>query len=86
MLTLFSNFNGLHSLYLARVNIQQGSSNLVANLAANIHAAGGLLGGEPLPDYVTFGIFVICEGTYSGQRTCSPPSFGYNYSKNTISY
>lgn len=86
MISIFANFNGLRSVYIARIDLDAPSNNNDGGILGSIwNSADSILGGS-IPDYLTLGLFVICEGTEPDQTTCTPPSLGFDYSKCLYAY
>lgn len=83
ILVLFGNYSGLRNVNIIRVELTTPASS------------GGLFGGllntiensidKDIPDYLTVGLFVLCEGKNGTAEVCTPATFGFNYSKNKIS-
>jgi hypothetical protein len=83
VLVILGNFSGLRNVNIIRVDLN------------NPPNSGGILGGlldsindkidSGLPDYLTMALMVICEGNTGKNNAtvtnCSPPSFGFRYSK-----
>lgn len=80
MISLLANFNGLRSVYIARIDFStsMGDGGILSNIWDT--TKNSILG-NVIPEYFTVGLFVICEGTSSNATTCTPPSLGFNYSK-----
>jgi hypothetical protein len=83
ILVILGNFSGLRNVNILRVELN------------NPPSTGGIFGGlvdsinnkidSGIPDYVTMALLVICEGNTGNNNStttnCSPPSFGFRYSK-----
>lgn len=75
ILVLFGNYSGLKKVNIIRVEF--------TSPASSSGLFGGLLGSvsKNIPDYLTVGLFVLCEGKNGGEEVCTPASFGFRYSK-----
>ncbi|KAI9266265.1 actin cortical patch SUR7/pH-response regulator pali [Helicostylum pulchrum] len=82
ILVLLGNFSGLRNVNIIRVDL------------VNPTGSGGFFGGlldkfkdtidNQLPDFLTIGLFVICEGNKGMDTVCSPASFGYQYNSTGV--
>ncbi|KAG2213533.1 hypothetical protein INT47_009207 [Mucor saturninus] len=80
ILVIFGNYSGLRKLNIIRVELTRPASS----------STGGLFGGfldtvdKSVPDYLTVGLFVLCEGNNGTEDVCTPPTFGFRYSSTGI--
>jgi hypothetical protein len=82
ILVILGNFNGLRSVNIARIELEDSASN--GMLGDILDAAQGIAAG--IPSFLTVALFVVCEGSSSNETVCSPPSFGYRYSSKVYVY
>jgi hypothetical protein len=76
ILVILGNFSGLRSVNIVQVDISNSSSSILGSIIGSIEGTID----SSMPDFFTVALFVICEGSTSS-TTCSPPSFGFRYSK-----
>lgn len=79
ILALLGNFSGLRSVYIARLELTNppsdgGFFDDLLDKATNTIS-------DRLPDYFTLALFIACEGKSTNETVCTPPTFGYHYSK-----
>ncbi|KAI8087902.1 uncharacterized protein B0P05DRAFT_635125 [Gilbertella persicaria] len=74
MLSLLGNFNGLRSVYIARIHL-----NYPSNTGGGLF--DGFFGGleNTIPNYFSLALFIICQEINSSETICTPPSFGFRY-------
>ncbi|KAK4511102.1 uncharacterized protein ATC70_012313 [Mucor velutinosus] len=82
ILALLGNFNGLRSVYIARLELTNppssgGFFDDLLDKATNTIS-------DRLPDYFTLALFIACEGKSTNETVCTPPAFGYHYNTTGI--
>lgn len=80
ILVLLGNSNGLRKVNIIRVELTSptGSDGFFGGLLDTVKNSVD----NSIPDYLTVGLFVICEGNNGTETLCTPSTFGFRYSKN----
>lgn len=80
ILVLLGNFNGLRSVNIVRVMLENTTSTGSGGILSGIFSAAQNVAAG-IPNYLTVALFVVCEGRNDhSSMVCSPASFGYRYS------